>query len=164
MKKFILAAIIALLIVGGLFAENKKAPDFELENYKGKKVKLSDYKDSLVLLDFWATWCVPCKKEMVHLDKIQKKYGDKIKVLCVSIDKPRHKSKAISYVKSKRYKFMTLLDPDQKVKRLYNVDNPPRTVLIAPGGKIIWSHTGFTRGDEKHIEEEIEKYLKTKGE
>ena len=138
------------------------APDFQLENERGDQVKLSDFNDKLVLLDFWATWCVPCCKELPHLSKLQEKYGDDVQVLAITIDKARQVSKAKAYVKSNRFKFMTLFDPKQEVAALYNMVNPPRTLLIDPSGKIIFQHDGYKRGDEVHIEEEIVKWIEAK--
>ncbi|MBC8313538.1 MAG: TlpA family protein disulfide reductase [Candidatus Cloacimonetes bacterium] len=163
MKKVL---IIFFVIYGTLlFANNDStkvatAHDFELENLKGKKIKLSDiYKDKLVVLDFWANWCVPCKKELPELDKLQKKYKDFIQVIAVDIDKARHLSKAKTYAKSKKFSFEIVFDTDQKVMNLYNVKVPPFTFIISKNGEIIWSHLGYKRGDEKEIETQIIKLI-----
>ena len=168
MKKVL---IIFFVIYGTLlFANNDStkvatAHDFELENLKGKKIKLSDiYKDKLVVLDFWANWCVPCKKELPELDKLQKKYKDFIQVIAVDIDKARHLSKAKTYAKSKKFSFEIVFDTDQKVMNLYNVKVPPFTFIISKNGEIIWSHLGYKRGDEKEIETQILKWLKSEKE
>ena len=138
-----------------------KAPDFKLENMKGKQVKLSDYLEKgLVILDFWATWCAPCKKELPELSKLQEKYKDKITVLAVSVDKPRSKDKAKAHVKSQKMKFVTLFDSKKDVQKLYNITNIPRTLIIAPDCTILYDHTGYQRGDEKHLEKIIEKWIK----
>lgn len=167
MKQIVFFLIIIILLGSSLFsdetAQKSKAQDFELENMKGKKIKLSDvYKDKLVILDFWANWCLPCKKQLQYLDIFQQKYGDHIQVIAVDIDKARHVSKAKAYIKSKRYSFEVLFDTDNKVKRLYNVTNPPNTIIISTDGKIIWLHLGYKKGDEKKIEEQIIKWIDSK--
>lgn len=161
MKKYILITITLLIAISIIAVELGNAPDFQLENQKGERVKLSDFNDKLVLLDFWATWCVPCCKELPHLSKLQEKYGDHIQVLAITIDKARQVSKAKAFVKSNRFKFMTLFDPKQEVANLYNMVNPPRTLLIDPSGKIIFQHDGYKRGDEVHLEEEIVKWIES---
>ena len=167
MKRIIFFLIVITLLGSSPYsAENArkiKAQDFELENMKGKKIKLSDfYKDKLVILDFWASWCIPCKKELQFLDNFQQKYGDHIQVIAINIDKARHVSKAKAYIKSKRYKFEVLFDTDNSVKKLYNVTAPPNTNIISTNGEIIWSHIGYTKGDEKKIEEQIIKWIESK--
>lgn len=152
------------LITISLFAadaqEAFKAPDFELENMKGKKIKLSDvYEDKLVILTFWANWCKPCKKEMIELDKLQKKYKDDIQILAVSIDRARHVSKAKAHVKSKRYSFEVLFDTDNRVMKKYNVTNPPNSNIITKDGMVVWSHTSYKRGDEIELEKQINHWL-----
>ena len=139
-----------------------KAADFSLEDAEGNVVKLSQFEDKLILLDFWATWCVPCIKELPHLSNIQEKYGDDVVVLAISIDKARKVSKAKALVKSNGYKFTTLLDPKQEVANLYNMVNPPRTMLIDPQLNIVFQHDGYKLGDEKHLEAEIINWLKHK--
>ena len=100
--KIILSLVLSLLAIFIIAEEVKKeenAPDFQLKNLKGKEIKLSEInKDKLVILDFWAIWCEPCKKELPHLNDFQKKYGDHIQVIAVSIDKARHASKAKAYI------------------------------------------------------------------
>ncbi len=139
----------------------EKAPDFKLENIKGKQVKLSDFLEKgLVILDFWATWCEPCKKELPKLSNIQDIHKDKITVITISCDKPRNKDKAKTYIKSKKFNVVNLFDTKKNVQKLYNITNIPRTLIIAPDGTILYDHTGYQRGDEKHLEEIIEKWIK----
>lgn len=163
MKKIITILIIILsfsFLLSSEKTETSKAQDFELENMKGKKVKLSEvYKDKIVILDFWANWCTPCKKEMIQLDKLQKKYKDKIQIIAVSIDKARHVSKAKAFIKSKRYSFEVLFDTDNRVLKMYNVVNPPNTSIITKDGNIVWSHLGYKRGDEIELEKQIIKWI-----
>jgi len=160
LKITIAIALLSILLTTSLFSkESLKAADFKLDNIKGKQVSISDFNEKLIVLDFWATWCVPCKKAMKELDKIQKKYSENVQVIAISIDKPRAKSKAVSFVKSNRFSFLTLFDPSGRVKRKYNVINPPRTFIINPQKEIIYQHEGYKRGDEKKIEEIIKNWI-----
>ena len=156
--KNIFVAILIMLIAMQLVADDKPG-EFKLEDIDGKQVKLSDFqKKGLVILDFWATWCVPCKNALPKINELHEKY-DNVNVLAINVDKPRKKTKAISHVKSNRFTFHTLFDPKKIVQRLYNVTNIPRTLIIDQDGKIIYDHTGYQRGDEKHYEEVIVKWL-----
>ena len=151
--------IILIVFVGNLFALDK-AQDFKLENMKGKQVKLSDFLEKgPVIIDFWATWCEPCKKELPALSKIQDMYKDSLTVITISCDKPRSKDKAKSYIKSQKLNVVNLFDTKKDVQKLFNVTNIPRTLIIAPDSTIIFDHTGYQRGNEKHIEEAIDKWF-----
>ena len=137
----------------------EKAGEFKLKNIEGKQVKLSDFqKEGLVILDFWATWCVPCKNGLPKINEIHEKY-DNVNVLAINVDKPRKKAAAVSLVKSNRFSFHVLFDSKKIVQKQYNITNIPRTLIIDQDGIIIYDHTGYQRGDEKHYEEVIVKWL-----
>jgi len=153
--KAIVTLILALVAVA-LLAE--PVADFTLEDIAGQKVQLSQLlKHGPVLVNFWATWCINCKKEMPKLSELQTKYPG-ITVLCITIDKPGKKAEAIKEVKN-RYSFRTLFDPDKKVYTALNATNPPSTFILNTKGEIVWSHEGYKPGDEAQIEAQIRKAL-----
>ena len=157
MKNIFVTILILLLAIQLIAAE--KAGEFKLENIDGKQVKLSDFqKEGLVILDFWATWCVPCKNGLPKLNELQEKY-DNVNVLAINVDKPRKKSNAISLIKSNRFSFHVLFDTKKVVQKQFSITNIPRTLIIDQDGTIIYDHTGYQRGDEKHYEEVIVKWL-----
>ena len=157
MKNIFVTMLIILLTVQIVAAE--KAGEFKLENIEGKQIKLSDFqKEGLVILDFWATWCVPCKNGLPKINEIHKKY-DNVNVLAINVDKPRKKAAAVSLIKSNRFSFHVLFDSKKIVQKQYNITNIPRTLIIDQDGTIIYDHTGYKRGDEKHYEEVIVKWL-----
>jgi cytochrome c biogenesis protein CcmG, thiol:disulfide interchange protein DsbE len=137
----------------------QKASDFTLQDAEGNQVRLSEFKDKLVLLDFWASWCAPCKKALHHYNEFHKKYEGKLIVLAINIDKPRHQPIAQAYIKSNGYEFISLYDPEQVTLKLFNVVNPPRSILVTPDMSIVYTHDGYKRGDELEIEENILKWL-----
>lgn len=160
MYKKIINLFIFLVIITGLFAESR-VKDFKLKNIEGEYIKLSDYqKKGLVIIDFWASWCAPCKKALPKLNELDQKY-DNINVLAISVDKPRDQRKARRIIKSKDYKFEVLFDPKQKVMKRFNVKNIPQSFIINPKGEIVYKHTGYQRGDIKHFEAEIHKWMKS---
>ena len=148
-----------IIIIAIQLTAAEKVGEFKLENIEGKQVKLSDFqKEDLVILDFWATWCVPCKNSLPKINDIHEKY-DNVNVLAINVDKPRKKAAAVSHVKSNRFTFHTLFDSKKVVQKQFNITNIPRTLIIDQDGTIIYDHTGYQRGDEKHYEEIIIEWL-----
>jgi cytochrome c biogenesis protein CcmG, thiol:disulfide interchange protein DsbE len=144
----------------------QKAPDFTLKSVDGNNVQLSELlKEGPVLLDFWATWCQPCKQALPHLDRIHKTYKDRgITMLGISIDNTRSVSKVRPYVRGQGFEFPVALDTDSQILRQYRGTNVPHTVLIGMDGiiKNVW--IGYHPGEEKEIEQEVISLLPTEGE
>ena len=92
-RKILLTGVIAIFVVAGFYLksthrqERRPAPDFSLAQLDGQQLQLSSYRGKVVLLDFWATWCVPCREETPHLVELQQKYGDRgLQIIGVSMD------------------------------------------------------------------------------
>ncbi|MCD4817763.1 MAG: TlpA family protein disulfide reductase [Candidatus Cloacimonetes bacterium] len=159
--KVVILSIFLLSTILNVLALDK-VNDFSLENMKGKKMKLSDFqKDGLVIIDFWATWCSPCKKALPKLNKIHNNYKD-VTVLTICTDKPRKKENAKAFVKSNRYNFSVLFDTNRDLQKKMNVNSIPRTIIVDQKGKVLYDHAGYNLGDEKHYIEVIEKWRATK--
>jgi peroxiredoxin len=157
------------VVVAALFASlgsahAGQAKDFSLRNMDRQEVSLSDLKGKVVIISFWATWCAPCKEEMVHLEKMYRKYKDQgLEVLAISIDDARLASKVKPYIKSKGYTFEVLYDTQSKVVVEYNPSKSvPYTTVIGRDFEIAKVHTGYTPGDEKVLEEEVLELLGAK--
>ena len=163
MKK--LAVLFFILV--GLFsgtvasAETTPAPEFTLRDIKGKKVSLLDFKDRVVFISFWATWCAPCKSEMPHLQAFHEELEDKgLTILSISIDNSKDASRAKAYIKENKYNFTVLLDKQTTVVSLYNPSKKvPFSVLINKEGNIVWTKTGFHAGEEVEVKNLILKEL-----
>ena len=123
----------------------------------GKKIKLENYLSTgPVLINFWATWCAPCIKEMPYLDQFEKKYKDKgFSVLAVSVDNQKSLSQVRSFIKTKKFSFDIFLDPNMQIFKKLNGNLMPTNVLIDKSGKVVWRHYGYLPGDEKKMEEQI---------
>ena len=123
----------------------------------GKKIKLENYlSNGPVLINFWATWCAPCIKEMPYLDQFEKKYKDKgFSVLAVSVDNQKSLSQVRSFIKTKKFSFDIFLDPNMQIFKKLNGNLMPTNVLIDKNGKVVWRHYGYLPGDEKKMEEQI---------
>jgi thiol-disulfide isomerase/thioredoxin len=138
---------------------NKSLPDITIQDLDGKKVNIAEYgsKGKIVVLNFWATWCGPCKQELTNIHDMyedwQKNYN--VELVAISIDDSRNIAKVKSYVKGNRWNYTFLVDPNQDLRRAFNFQAPPFTVLIDKEGKIVSTHTGYKNGDEYLLEDKI---------
>jgi peroxiredoxin len=139
-----------------------QAPDFTLRDLDGRQVHLSDYTGKVVLVDFWATWCVPCAAELPQLQELyEKKKGDGFVVLGVSMDGPESVAQVVPFARRYNLTFPTLLDEETRVVNVYNPKRvAPMTVLIDKRGIIARVRNGYNAGDEKLIADDVANLLK----
>jgi len=116
--------------------EHKPAPAFSLSGMGGEHKSLSDARGKLVLLHFWATWCVPCRHEMPLLHALEASDIDGFRIVCVNVDRG-NKDTVKTFMDKVTPHFHTLLDPDGSVRNRYAVRGLPTTYLIGSDGKII---------------------------
>jgi thiol-disulfide isomerase/thioredoxin len=129
------------------------APDFELERLSGGTVKLSELKGRVVLLNFWATWCGPCREEMPHLAKLYEKYRDQgLEILAITTDEKSDRAKVAPFVAKYGMTFPVLYDVG--VADAYGVNGMPTTVYIDAQGRTRYQTTGFN-GDDTAREQEV---------
>ena len=116
---------------------DKKAPDFSLKDLNGKKVEIKQFKGKIIFLNFWATWCAPCKEEMSSLEVLHQKFKEKnFVLLTISVDYGGLKS-VREFMDKHRYTFPVLLDPKSEVLDLFNVKGIPTTFIIDKKGRMI---------------------------
>lgn len=135
------------------------APDFELMDLKGKAVSLSQFKGKVVVVNFWATWCAPCKQEIPHLSRILETHKDQgLVILTISTDSPQTQSQVGRL--ARRWKTHTLLDPEgQVVAQLNPRGIAPYTLVVDRQGRIAFDHDGYHSGDEVKMEAAIKAAL-----
>lgn len=163
--KIVLLLILAIALT--ISAQEKiegTAPNFELENLEGDIVELSEFLgQGPVLISFWATWCKPCVEELKAYEKIFNEYKEKgFNLLAISVDSERSIAKVKPYISSMGYKFPVLLDPNSDVARLYYARQVPYSLMLDRSGNVLYSHMGYSRGDEIKVEEIIKKQLDNK--
>jgi DsbE subfamily thiol:disulfide oxidoreductase len=134
---------------------NAPAPDFELENLTGEKKHLADYQGKVVVLNFWATWCGPCKDEMPLFQEISEKYASEIAVLAVNNQETV--DKVSPFIEELGLTYEILMDNDGGVAMQYQVIGFPTTYFIDPNGIIKFLHVGVL------TEEQLDGYLNLLG-
>ena len=139
-------------------AKRNLAPNFTLKDVDGKTVKLSDYKGKVVLLNFWATWCGPCKFEIPWFIEFQKKYKDQgFTVIGVSVDDDGWTS-VKPYLEAKQMNYPVVVS-DEAVNTMYGgIESLPTTFVLDKDGKIANTHVGLV--SKKEYESDIEQLLR----
>jgi len=123
------------------------APDFTLKSASGENLKLSEYRGEVVLINFWASWCGPCRQEMPALDELQNRYRSLgFTVLGVNVEEDSRKAREV--LKDLQVSFPVLLDDRSTVSRLYDIVAMPSTVLVDRNGNIRYLHKGYQPGLE----------------
>jgi len=135
------------------------APDFTLRTMDGPNLRLQEQRGRVVLVNFWATWCGPCRQEMPHLNRLYEKYRSSGFVLLgVNVDDdPRN---AAGVAGKLGLKFPVLLDTDKRVSKLYDLATMPSTVLIDRDGRVRFVHRGYLDGYEATYDKQIRDLLK----
>jgi peroxiredoxin len=130
------------------------APPFTLAAQDGKDVSLTQYQGQVVMLNFWASWCGPCRQEMPLLDSIYKKYS-KLGFTLIGVNVEPDSKAAVDWLKQTPVSFPILFDKDSKVSKLYDVAGMPSTVIIDRSGKVRMLHRGYKPGDENEYMDSI---------
>lgn len=158
----------ALLAGGGALAlaeaaraeDGPVAPDFTLRGVDGRNLRLREQRGQVVMVNFWASWCAPCRIEMPHLNRLYDKYRDAgFLLLGINVDDdPR---KAVDLAGRLGLDFPVLSDADKTVSRLYDLSAMPSTVLIDRDGHVRHVHRGYTDGLERTYESQLRELLKS---
>ena len=151
-----LALCFCLFLSADLPASAAKATDFTLNDLEGNEVSLSSFQGKVILLDFWATWCPPCRQEIPGFINLYKKYKDKgVEIIGVSLDKSPDKVK--TFVEKGKVNYPILMG-NKEVTELYGgVRSIPTTIIIDRDMNIVGQHVGFA--EESVFQADIEKLL-----
>lgn len=140
-------------------AIGQAAPDFTLKSTSGQNLRLRELRGEVVLINFWATWCGPCRQEMPALNKIHEQYRRAgFTLLGVNIDDDP--AAARDMARKLGVGFPVLLDTDKRVSRLYDVDTMPATLIVDRNGKIRYVHRGYRPGLEVTYQNQVRELLK----
>jgi cytochrome c biogenesis protein CcmG/thiol:disulfide interchange protein DsbE len=162
MKKLSLLFALAIGIIGVSSMMNtddggigKTMPSVMLDNLDGEQINSADLENggNPIIISFWATWCKPCRLElntiMDEFDDLVDETG--VKLVAVSIDDERNKSKVKPVVDAEGWDYEIWLDTNSDLKRAMGVNYPPQTFVLNSAGEIIYSHVGFVPGDEEDL-------------
>ena len=158
MKHFISNTLFALLLLShNSFAAFNQAPDINLPCINGS-VNLAELKGKVVYLDFWASWCEPCKKSFPWLHDIKQRYAEKgFEVVAVNLDKDR--KLADEFLEVMDVNFVVAFDESGESASSYKLKGMPSSYLIGRDGKLYASHTGFREKDKNKLEQAIKELL-----
>jgi thiol-disulfide isomerase/thioredoxin len=146
---FILLAS-AFALPAAALEPDSAAPAFDLPGPNGP-VKLSAYRGKLVYLDFWASWCAPCKRSFPWMNQIQARYGAQgLQVLAVNLD-AKHQD-AADFLAATSANFAIGFDPAGAVARSYGIKGMPSSILVGPDGRVLSMHAGFSDADKAELE------------
>jgi thiol-disulfide isomerase/thioredoxin len=130
-----------------------------LKSLSGENIRLQEQMGEVILLNFWATWCGPCREEMPELEKLQQKYQTMgFKVLGVNVETTPEKAQA--YLKKISVSFPILFDTEQSVSKAYQVEAMPTTYIIDRHGKLRYVHKGYEKGTEADYDAQIKKLIR----
>jgi peroxiredoxin len=135
------------------------APDFASKSSTGRNVRLSELRGQVVLINFWASWCSPCRQELPLLSKIYTQYRSAgFALLAVNVDDNRKDAEGM--LQRLDLKFPTLFDGGKSVAKLYGVDTMPATLVIDRDGRVRYVHRGYYEGYERKYEQQVRELLK----
>jgi len=161
-RKFLVGlafSVIAATSLASSGLEGRPAPDFALKSSSGQNLRLSEHRGEVVMVNFWATWCGPCRQEMPLLDELYSRYQRVgFSLLGVNIDD--NSSKAMNMVSELGVSFPVLFDSRKEVSKLYEVEAMPVTVLIDREGTVRYVHHGYKPGYEEKYLDQIRSLLR----
>lgn len=133
------------------------APNFSIANIHGGRINLDDFKGSLVYVDFWASWCGPCRKSFPFMEELQQQYGDDLAVIAINMDK--EEGDAHRFLADHEVTFLIGHDPNGDVAKQFGVIAMPSSFIIDRDGLIQEAHTGFKSKDVKKIHSKLGELL-----
>jgi len=158
---------IAVILIG--FASNsmfgqRTLPDIDVRTLEGqsKSIKAHGENEKITFVTFWATWCVPCRRELDAIADLypdwQEEFG--MEVVAISIDDTRGMARVRPMVEQNGWDFIIYTDTNQDLKQALNFQTIPQSFLVDKKGNIVYSHTGYSPGDEIEIEEKMRELMK----
>jgi len=156
---FVFCLSAATSAFGALPSPGTVAPDFTLKSTAQKNLRLKEQRGKVMLINFWATWCGPCRQELPELDRIQLQFAKAgFGLFAVSVDEDARKAEAM--MRQLGLKITVLHDQDKQVARRYAVDAMPATIIVDRKGVVRHVHRGYRAGYEKIYEKQIRELLR----
>lgn len=165
--KSIIALCAGLSLSFAAMAQDAALPSTQIKDVNtGKKVAFNQAftTGKVTVVSFWATWCVPCKKEIKNMkEKLAgwQKEAD-FNYMTISIDETRAEGLVRSYAKAQGWDFPYYIDPNSDLKRSINFQNVPYTIIVDKDGKIVWMHSGYEEGGEEEVFAKVKELVAAK--
>ena len=163
-KKILFSFLIMALFISTSFAQNSTLPNSQVKTLDGSNFNIKNLENdgNPIIISFWATWCKPCKKELNNIAEVYEDWQDQtgVKLVAISIDDTRSKSKVAPYINASDWDYEIYLDPNGDLKRAMGVSTVPHTFLLNGKNEIVWQHKGYNDGDEMELLKEIKQLVK----
>ena len=162
LKNLVLGLTLSVLAATSLASSGltgQAAPDFALKSSSGENLRLSEYRGDVVMVNFWATWCGPCRQEMPLLDELYSRY-ERVGFSLLGVNIDDDSRKAMNMVSELGVSFPVLFDARKEVSKLYEVNAMPVTVLIDREGTVRYVHHGYKPGYEDKYLDQIRSLLR----
>lgn len=159
LKSFIICFSVALF---SFSPTDKKFPALTLKTLDGKAIELNKNfsKNKLTVISFWATWCSPCKKELDAMKSLYPEWKSKgIEVVAVTIDDIQQVNKVKPMIQQKGWSYTVLSDVNKDSLKKLGFQSIPQTFVVDASGNILYSHSGYTPGDEKNLDKKLQSML-----
>ncbi len=150
-----------IILVATTALNGQQVYNFTLENTEKEQVSFNELKgEKLTIVDFWATWCKPCQASIPKINKLHDEFKDKgVSVIGINIDSPRNQAKVKPFSNAMGIKYPILLDTEQEVMSDFNVNSIPILFFVNNKNEIVYTHVGYSAGDEQDLRNKINKYL-----
>jgi len=147
-------ALVTMFAVGVLCAQKAPAtlPAFSLPDLDGKSVNSADWKGKVVVVDFWATWCVACREAFPILSGLKDKYGDRLVIAGISTDQNGGAAKVGKFAKKSNLNYLVLLDPSDTQSKVFGYSSIPALYVFGPDGKLLANYSGLEEENQKKLE------------
>jgi len=155
----LLVTVFAATSLASSGLEGQVAPDFALKSSTGENLRLSEYRGNVVMINFWATWCGPCRQEMPLLDELYTRY-ERVGFSLLGVNIDDDSRRAMQMIEDLGVSFPVLFDARKEVSKLYEVEAMPVTVLVDREGNVRYVHHGYKPGYEDKYLDQVRSLLR----